>query len=357
MLLQARDRVAERVVLGVVAGAVARRIVGGRVRAGAVRDPLDQRRPEVAARALGGPGARRVDGEEVVAVDAQRGDAAADAARREGRRLAAGERLEGRDRPLVVDDVEDHRRAVDVGERQRGVEVGLGGGAVADPRRRDLGVALDRRRHRPADRLDVLRREVARDGEEAGPLVRVHHRQLAALERIALVAEQLAHQLDHRDVVAREQQALLAVGREVHVAGRERERMRDRDRLLAEALHVERDLLLPLRDQHAGVEGARLHHRAQAGAQALDADLRRPRPDGAAVVVEDADQACRPGRSSRPARCRPAAARPRPPAARCRYEKSVSCPGRPVGSGTCSRRGSRLTGPVCPSAAVPAPRR
>src|SRR5213079_2224891 len=50
--------------------------------------------------ALGRPRARRVDGEKVVAVDAQRGDAAADAARCEGRRLAAGERLEGRDRPL-----------------------------------------------------------------------------------------------------------------------------------------------------------------------------------------------------------------------------------------------------------------
>jgi hypothetical protein len=40
--------------------------------------------------------------EEVVAVDAQRRDAAADTALREGRRLAAGDRLEGRDRPLVV---------------------------------------------------------------------------------------------------------------------------------------------------------------------------------------------------------------------------------------------------------------
>ena len=107
--------------------------------AGAVGDPLDQRRPEVAARALGGPARRRVDGEEVVAVDAQRGDAAADAARREGGRLAAGDRLEGRDRPLVVDDVEDHRRAVDVGEGERGVEVGLGGGAVADPAPRRSG--------------------------------------------------------------------------------------------------------------------------------------------------------------------------------------------------------------------------
>ena len=43
---------------------------------------------------------------------------------------------------------------------------------------------------------------------------------------------------------------------------------RGADRLLAEALHVERDLLLALRDQHAGVEDARLHHRAQAACAA-----------------------------------------------------------------------------------------
>src|SRR5678815_4851083 len=75
VLLQPRDRIAEREVLRLVAGPVARRIVGGRVRAGAVGDPLDQRRAEVRARALCRPGRRRVDGEEVVAVDAQASDA------------------------------------------------------------------------------------------------------------------------------------------------------------------------------------------------------------------------------------------------------------------------------------------
>src|SRR6185437_16907690 len=103
-----------------------------RMGTGARREPLDQRRPEVAAGALGGPARRGDDGEEVVAVDSQRSDAATDAVRSEGRRLATGDRLERRDGPLVVDDIEDDRRAVDVGEGQRGVEVGLGGGAVAD---------------------------------------------------------------------------------------------------------------------------------------------------------------------------------------------------------------------------------
>ncbi len=290
VLLQPRHRVAEREMLPVVGRPVARRIVRGRVRARAVGDPFDQRRPEVAPRALGGPARGREHGEEVVAVHAQRRDAGADAARGKGRAFAAGDGLEGRDRPLVVDHVQDHRGAIDVGEGQGIVEVGLGGRAVADPARGDLGVALDRRGHRPADRLHELRRQVARDREEARALVRVHHRQLAAADRVTLVAQQLAHQLDDVDVIARQQQALLAIRREAHVARLQGLRVRDRDRLLAQALHVEGNLLLPLRDQHAGVEGARAQHRAQAAPQCLDLDLRRPGADRAARVVEHADQ-------------------------------------------------------------------
>jgi len=289
VLLEARDRIAEREVLPVVGGPVLGRVVRGRMRTGAVGHPLDQRRAEVVARAVGGPARGRMDSQKVVAVDAQRGDAGADAARGEGRALAAGDRLEGRDRPLVVDDVDDHRGAIDVGEGQRGVEVGLGRRAVADPAGRDLRVALDRRRHAPADRLRHLRREVAGNAEEAVLAVGVEHRQLAALHRVALVREELAHQLDERHL-ARHQQALLAIGREVHVAGLERERVGDGDGFLAEALHVERELLLPLGDQHACVEDARLQHRAQAEAQLLRRQFGHPGADGIAVVVEHANQ-------------------------------------------------------------------
>jgi len=74
-----------------------------------------------------------MNGEEVIAVHAQGGNAATDAARREGGGLAAGNRLKGRDRTLVVDHVQNHRRAVHMGECQRGVKVGFGGSAVADP--------------------------------------------------------------------------------------------------------------------------------------------------------------------------------------------------------------------------------
>ena len=110
---------------------------------------------------------------------------------------------------------------IDGGERQRAVEVGLGGGAVADPRRRDPRVALDRGGHRPADGLDVLRAEVAGNREEAVPARRVHDGQLASADRIALVREELAHHVDET-VAARDQDSLLAVGREAHVGGLQR---------------------------------------------------------------------------------------------------------------------------------------
>ena len=256
----------------------------------AVGDPLDERRPEVVAGALGRPARHRVGGQEVVAVHAQRGDARTHAARGEGGALAAGDGLEGGDGPLVVDHVQDHRRAIHVSEGEGVVEIGLGSGAVADPARGDPGVALDRRGHGPAHRLDELGGQVARQAEEAGLLQRVQHRQLAALERVALVGQQLVDQLHQRDVTCHEQ-ALLAVGGKAHVALAQGEGVRHADRFLAEALHVERDLLLALRDHHARVEQARPDHRAQAGAQPLRLEIGRPGTERAAFVVEHAHQA------------------------------------------------------------------
>src|SRR3546814_6342438 len=75
-----------------------------------------------------------MDRQVVVAVDPERRDAEAVAARREGAGAAARDALEGRDGPLVVDQVQHYRRLVGRGEHQGGVEVGLGGRAVADPR-------------------------------------------------------------------------------------------------------------------------------------------------------------------------------------------------------------------------------
>ena len=150
----------------------------------AQRDPFDQRRSEVGPGALRRPLRRRVHGEIIVAIDPQRRDAEPEAAVGERRRRPASEVLRRRDRPVVVDDVQDDRRLVGRGEHKRSVEVGLGRGPFTDPRRRDLRAAPHRRRHRPPDRLDVLRRQVARDREEPVRLRRVHHRELAALQRV-----------------------------------------------------------------------------------------------------------------------------------------------------------------------------
>ncbi|MNN18689.1 hypothetical protein D3C81_1319060 [compost metagenome] len=170
------------------------------------------------------------------------------------------------------------------------MEVRFGGGAVADPGRGDLGIALDRRGHAPAHRLDELGGEVAGNGEETVFAAGVHDRQLAALERVGLVGEQLADHVLQR-VVPRDQDALLAIGREAHVAVLQRHGVGGGDGFLAQALHVERHLLLPLRGGHACVEDARLEHGAQATEQLLAAQLRVPRADGAALFVEHAHQA------------------------------------------------------------------
>src|SRR5690349_17080000 len=111
VLLEARNRITQREVAPVIGRAVFRRIIGGRVRTGAVGDPFDHGRAETAARTFGGPGRGGIDGDEVVAIDPQGGNAATDATTGEGGGFTTGNRLERGNRPLVVDHVEDHRRA------------------------------------------------------------------------------------------------------------------------------------------------------------------------------------------------------------------------------------------------------
>ena len=93
MGLQPLDRIAERPVLPLVAGTIAARIVARRMRRGAIGEKLDQGRTVIGAGALGGPARYGIDGEEIVAVDADAGNAEADRARCEGRLLAAGDAL------------------------------------------------------------------------------------------------------------------------------------------------------------------------------------------------------------------------------------------------------------------------
>ncbi|MCY1406085.1 hypothetical protein D9M71_213420 [compost metagenome] len=63
------------------------------------------------------------------------------------------------------------------------------------------------------------------------------------------------------------------------------------DGFLAQALHIERQFLLPLCGDHARVEDTCLEHGAHAAQRQLTAQLRVPGADGPAAVIEHPDQA------------------------------------------------------------------
>src|SRR6202030_2189233 len=129
---------------------------------------------------------------------------------REGLVLTPGETLEGGDRPLVVDQVENHRRLVHGGKSHRVVEVGFGARALADPARGNPVFALDGRGHRPADCLGKLRGQVAGDGEDVAAAPVVHDGHLPALAHVVGVRQALTHELDEV-TAAHHVQALLAI--------------------------------------------------------------------------------------------------------------------------------------------------
>lgn len=131
---------------------------------------------------------------------------------------------------------------------------------------------------------------------------------------------------------------MLAVGREAHVGAVQRQRLAAADGFFAQALHVEGHLLLALGNHHAAVEDPRLEH----GAHALTKDLRvnvfGPGALRVALLVEHADQAVGQvgsvgsidiDRGFTGLTC----------IVEAQVGKSVWQPGRPVGSGTCKRRG------------------
>ncbi len=120
-------------------------------------------------------------------------------------------------------------------------------------------------------------------------LVRIHDRQLSAVQRIPRVGVDLAHHR-HQRIAARDQQPLLAIGREMHVLGVHRGGGGDRDRFLPGALHVETGLALPLGAIHAIVEHADNLHVLEHLAQCVGVKPGIPRPDRLAVIVEHADE-------------------------------------------------------------------
>ena len=155
----------------------------------------------------------------------------------------------------IVDDIEHHRSLVGGGENQGGVEVRFGGRTIADPRGGDLRVVLDRGRHGPTYSLYILGRQISRKREEAVLLRRIENRHLAAFQRIPLVGVDLAHHIAQR-MAGGDQQSCLTIGRKIHVARQECLAKSAADRLFAHVLHIEGCFALPLRHQHARVEGA-----------------------------------------------------------------------------------------------------
>ena len=169
------------------------------------------------------------------------------------------------------------------------VKVRLRARAFADPARSQMIFALERCRHRPADRLRELRGEIARDREQIpGPGV-VHHRKLPALAHVARVREQLTHHVDQRGAT-NDMQTLIAVGREQHVARLERHALGDGNRFLAQRPHVEGDFSGALGTLHAVIVEAREQHVPKAHLQFLRVEVRMPRTDGFVVVVQNPHQ-------------------------------------------------------------------
>ena len=230
-----------------------------------------------------------VEREDVVAVDADRGDAvgaALDGERRRGCLPARGHA----DRPVVVlaDDHAGH--AVDAGERHRGVEVGLARRAVADEAQRHGAIALELRCPRGADGLRELRAEAARP-RDLVHLAPAHVRgHLPALEDVAGVAVDLREVGREREA-ADEHHHALAQGLEDPVGGLDRQGSGDRRGLLPGARAVEADAALALEEDHPRVEEAEPLHLAVGADEELGAHAGISRGIGRAVVAEDAVEA------------------------------------------------------------------
>ena len=287
MRLEARDRVPERPGTPLFLRPVTGGIVAGGVRGRPVGHVLDERRTPALPGTLCGPLGDRVDGEEIVAIDADAGNAVARSGLRESALLAAGKALERGDGPLVVDEVQDHRRAVHLRESHRVVEIRLGARALPDPARGDAVLALDGRRHGPADRLRILGGQVAGDREDVAARPVVHDGHLPPLAHVAGVREALTHEVD-QVAAPHDLQALLPVGRKQHVPGRKRHAGRHRHRLLARGLDVKGDAPLALDLLHPVVEQPHEQHVPQTHLQLLGLQVRVPRADRAVILVQDA---------------------------------------------------------------------
>src|SRR5690606_14646478 len=112
VILQSNDRITERPGGRLLLWPIGGRIVRRRVGAGAIGHMLDQCGSEIPARPLCCPSGHRVHRKIVVSIDPQRRNAETQSPRRKSACPAAGDALEGRNRPLIVDDIQDDWRLV-----------------------------------------------------------------------------------------------------------------------------------------------------------------------------------------------------------------------------------------------------
>ena len=331
MLLQAGDGIAQRPLRGFVGGAVAGGIVTGGMAGGAIGEKLDQGGAQIGAGALGGPFRRRPHRQEIVAVHAQARQAIAGGLGGEGGFFRPRNAGIGRDRPLIVGDAENDRRVIDGGEGQRFVEIAFRGGAFADIGQRQAVVVFVGAGHRPAHGMAEAAAKIAGQRIESVFARRIENGKLAALQGISLIGKNLVDQINQR-VPPRHQPGQHAIGGKAHVARTEHHGLGGADCFLAGGFHEEARLALTVRAEHPLFEQPGEQHGAQALAQPVRRDLRRPGADGMACIVQNTDQSIRhlmsvldgavlSGRSTLPA------------AGMTRWLKSGVSPGRAGGAG------------------------
>ena len=168
------------------------------------------------------------------------------------------------------------------------MKIALGGRPFTAPYRSDPAVALAGAGHRPAHGLRILGGQIAGYREEIQFPRAVHDGQLASLELVRLVRENLVDHIDHR-IATHKQNALLAIARETHVVPVQCHRGGNRCRLLARAFHVETGFSLPLLPMQPVIEGANLHHGAEHLEQRLVIQIGIPWADRLVIIVQHPD--------------------------------------------------------------------
>ncbi len=103
----------------------------------------------------------------------------------------------GRNRPLIVHNVEDYRRLEDTGEIQAVMEITLGTGAISEPSDGGLVIALVGAGHSYPYRLTELGADRAGYGNEMSFTPRVVHWHLPAADIVLDIADTVADHADH----------------------------------------------------------------------------------------------------------------------------------------------------------------